>query len=509
MAPMFRKILIANRGEIAVRVIRGCRVLGIPDVAVYSEVDAGAVHVRMSNEAYCIGKAPSVESYLVGEKIIEAAKGCGADAVHPGYGFLAENWQFAKMVTDAGLTFIGPPAESIRKLGDKLMAREMMMNAGVPTVPGGPVNVDMLDDARDLAAECRYPVLVKAVAGGGGKGMRVVKSPDKLEQALQGAASEAKSAFGDDRVYIEKYISKPRHIEIQIARDSTGKGVYLGERECSIQRRHQKLIEEAPSVLVDENLRRRMGEIAVKAVAAADYVNVGTVEFLVDQNRNFYFLEVNTRLQVEHPVTELVTDIDLVREQISIAAGRPLSFSQDDIKIRGHAIECRICAEDAESNFLPSVGDLISYREPSGPGVRVDSGVREGSAITPYYDPLISKLITFGSDRVEAIERMILALSEYRICGVTTNIAFHESVMRHEAFREGDLSTAFIPTHYPGGFREDSLNERDAVAVAVAAALFNYHDSKRIKQLRCQSDSNRWLRKARTEGIEKLPGGSW
>lgn len=509
MKRMFKKILIANRGEIAVRIIRGCRVLTIPDVAVYSEVDAGAVHVRMSNEAYCIGKAASAESYLVGERIIDTAKRCGADAIHPGYGFLAENWHFAKQVTDAGLTFIGPPAESIRKLGDKLMAREMMIRAGVPTVPGGPANVDMMDNARALAAECGYPVLVKAVAGGGGKGMRMVESPEKLEQALQGAASEARSAFGDDRVYIEKYIAKPRHIEIQIARDSSGNSVYLGERECSIQRRHQKLVEEAPSVFVDDKLRRRMGEIAVKAVAAADYVNVGTVEFLVDQDRSFYFLEVNTRLQVEHPVTELVTDIDLVREQIGIAAGQPLSFSQEDIKIRGHAIECRICAEDAESNFLPSMGNLISYREPSGPGVRVDSGVREGSAITPYYDSLISKLITFGADRNEAIERMILALSEYRICGVTTNIAFHESVMRHKAFRKGDLSTAFIPAHYPGGFREESLNEGDATAVAVAAALYNYHDSQRIRQLRHTSESSRWLKNARLHGINKLPGGSW
>lgn len=504
---MFKKILIANRGEIALRIIRACRTLGIPDVVVYSDVDAGALHVRMADEAYRIGPAPSSESYLRGDKLIEIARRCGAGAIHPGYGFLAENWQFAKMVVDAGLTFIGPPSEAIRKLGDKLMARAMMLEADVPTIPGGEADPQDIDAAALLASKCGYPILVKAVAGGGGKGMRVVQKPDDLAGALRAAGSEAQSAFGDDRVYIEKYLAKPRHIEIQVACDSYGNAVYLGERECSIQRRHQKLVEEAPSVLVNQDMRCRMGEIAVRAVTAADYANVGTVEFLADQDRSFYFLEVNTRLQVEHPVTELVTGIDLVREQISLAAGNRLSFTQDDIKIRGHAIECRICAEDAESNFLPSTGDLLSYREPSGPGVRVDSGVREGSAITPYYDPLIAKLITYGADRDQAIERMILALSEYRICGVTTNIAFHESVMKHPVFSEGELSTGFISDHFPDGYRNEALTGEDAISVAVAAALFNFHESRRIRQIDASAHKSGWLRHARSEAVRRLPGG--
>lgn len=506
---MFKKILIANRGEIAIRIIRACRQMGIDDVVVYSDVDAGAMHVRVANEAYNIGPAPANQSYLRGDKLIEIAKRCCADAIHPGYGFLAENAEFAQAVTDAGLTFIGPPAAAIAKLGDKLEARQLMEAAGVPTVPGGPVDPADLAAARKLAKQCGYPVLVKAVAGGGGKGMRVVEQEEDLEASLRTAGSEAKSAFGDDRVYLEKCVIKPRHIEMQIACELHGNAVYLGERECSIQRRHQKLIEEAPSVIVDEKLRKQMGEIAVKGALAAGYANVGTVEFLVDQDKRFYFLEVNTRLQVEHPVTELVTGIDLVKEQINLAAGEPLSFTQDDIKINGHAIECRICAEDPESNFIPATGELVSYREPSGPGVRVDSGVRQGSTVTPYYDPLVAKLITYGADRGEAIKRMLLALSEYRICGVTTNIAFHDSVLRLDAFVDGDLSTSFIPEHFPEGFVNEPLTAEDTRAVAVAAALFHYYESRRLRQIKPARTENRWVTQARRAGIEKLPGGRW
>ncbi len=506
---MFKKILIANRGEIAIRIIRACRQLGIPDAVVYSDIDAGALHVRIADEAHYIGRAPSIESYLRSDKLIEIAKQAGADAIHPGYGFLAENWQFAQEVAEAGLTFIGPTATAIKALGDKLMARALMDNAAVPTVPGGSVNINDIEAAQAVAEECGFPVLVKAVAGGGGKGMRIVELPDELENALQMAASEAGKAFGDARVYIEKYLTRPRHIEMQIARDSQGNAVYLGERECSIQRRHQKLVEEAPSVCVDEKLRRRMGEIAVKAVTAAEYVNLGTVEFLVDQNRNFYFLEVNARLQVEHPVTELVTGIDLVREQINIAAGKPLSFSQEDIDIRGHAIECRICAEDAENNFMPCTGEMISYREPSGPGVRVDSGVRLGSVVSPYYDPLIAKLITYGANRDEAIQRMVLALSEYRICGVTTNIDFHHSVIGCQAFARGDLSTDFIAENYPEGYCSEQLPVADARAVAIAAALSHYYDATGIRQLKAIQGSGDWLANARREGTRRLEGGGW
>ncbi|MFH2055162.1 MAG: acetyl-CoA carboxylase biotin carboxylase subunit [bacterium] len=506
---MFQKVLIANRGEIAIRIIRACRQMGIDDVVVYSDVDAGAMHVRVANEAYNIGPAPANQSYLRGDKLIEVAQQCGADAIHPGYGFLAENWQFAQAVTDAGLTFIGPPAEAIRSLGDKLEARQLMEAAGVPTVPGGPVDPTDFKSAAKLAAKCGYPVLVKAVAGGGGKGMRVVEREADLAAALQRAGSEAKSAFGDDRVYLEKYLVKPRHIEVQIACDKQGNAVYLGEREGSIQRRHQKLIEEAPSVAVDEKLRQQMGKIAVTGALAAGYANIGTVEFLVDQKKNFYFLEVNTRLQVEHPVTELVTGIDLVREQINLAAGKPLSFAQDDIKISGHAIECRICAEDPESDFMPSTGELVSYREPSGPGVRVDSGVRQGSAVTPYYDPLVAKLITYGADREEAIKRMLSALSEYGICGVTTTIGFHDSVLRLDSFLKGELSTAFIPEHFPDGFVNAPLTGDDSRAVAVAAALFHFHESRRLRQIKPDKSGSHWLTQARRAGIEKLPGGRW
>jgi acetyl-CoA carboxylase biotin carboxylase subunit len=467
--PVFKKILIANRGEIAVRVIRACRDLGIRSAAVFSDVDRGALHVRLADEAYPIGPAPSAQSYLVIEKIIEAAKKSGAEAIHPGYGFLAENAAFAQACSDAGIIFIGPPASAIQMMGDKMAARRAIKKAGVPIVPGTESPVDNENDTIDIAKQIGYPVLIKAAAGGGGKGMRIVHDEKEIKSALRGAKSEAKSAFGDDRVYIEKYLPRPRHIEIQVIADSHGNCVYLGERECSIQRRHQKVIEEAPSPLVDSPMRKKMGEAAVAAAMAAGYVNAGTIEFLADDDRNFYFLEMNTRLQVEHPVTELVTGFDLAVEQIRIASGERLSFSQEDVVIRGHAIECRIYAEDPASDFLPSTGTISTYHEPAGPGIRVDSGVYEGAEVSVYYDPLISKLLSYGKDRAQGISRMLRALEEYRISGVTTNVDFHKTVLRHRDFIAGRLSTHFIAMNYnPPDQDPEELTKAAALASAIA-----------------------------------------
>ncbi len=505
---MFKKVLIANRGEIAIRIFRACRLLDIKTVAVFSDADRGALHVRFADEAYHIGPAPASQSYLVMEKLIEIARTSGAEAIHPGYGFLAENWQFAKLVEESGLVFIGPPPEAIRLLGDKLEARKLAEQNGVPTVPGGPVNASKLSLANKLADRCGYPVLVKAVAGGGGKGMRIVSAPDDLEKALIAAGNEARSAFGDDRVFIEKCIIRPRHIEIQVACDSHGNAVYLGERECSIQRRHQKLIEEAPSPFVDPELRSRMGETALKAVKAANYANIGTVEFLVDKDKNFYFLEVNTRLQVEHPVTELVFGIDLVDEQIRIAAGERLSIRQDGIRMSGHAIECRICAEDAVNGFIPSTGRIVSYRQPSGPGVRVDSGIRDGSEVTPYYDSLVAKLITYGANRPEAIKRMRQALAEYRIAGVVTNIGFHETVMAMPAFVDGRLSTGFIGDNFPDGINNADPDEELTRAAAVAAALHYYRESQRVQPVPGSGRAySKWQAASREDGLRRQTGG--
>ncbi len=505
---MFKKILIANRGEIAIRIFRACRLLDIKTVAVFSDADRGALHVRFADEAYHIGPSPASQSYLVMEKLIDIAKRSGADAIHPGYGFLAENWQFAKLVEENGLTFIGPPPDAIRLLGDKLEARKLAEQNAVPTVPGGPVSASKLSLANKLADKCGYPVLVKAVAGGGGKGMRIVSAPDDLEKALIAAGNEARSAFGDDRVFIEKYILRPRHIEIQVACDQHGNAVYLGERECSIQRRHQKLIEEAPSPFVDAELRSRMGEIALKAVKAASYTNIGTVEFLVDKDKNFYFLEANTRLQVEHPVTELVFGIDLVDEQIRIAAGETLSFSQDSVKMSGHAIECRVCAEDAVNGFIPSTGKIVSYRQPSGPGVRVDSGIRDGSEVTPYYDSLVAKLITYGATRADAIKRMRQALAEYRIAGVVTNTGFHETVMGMPAFVEGRLSTGFITDNFPDGITNAEPDEELTRAAAVAAALHYYRESQRVQPVSGSSSAcSKWQSVSREEAVRRTIGG--
>lgn len=442
---MFRKILIANRGEIAVRIIRACRDLGVSTVAVYSEADTGAVHVGLSDEAVYIGPAASVQSYLNIAAIIDAAKATGAEAIHPGYGFLAENADFAQAVTEAGLTFIGPGAAAMKIMGSKTSARRAAVEAQVPIVPGTVEPLNSLNEARKIAEQFGYPVMLKASAGGGGKGMRLVASRNELRSALEGAQSEAASAFGDSSVYLEKAIERPRHIEIQIFADSQGNVVHLGERECSIQRRHQKVIEECPSPINEPGMRDRMGLAAVNLARAVNYVGAGTVEFLVaDTTREFYFLEMNTRLQVEHPVTELVTGIDLVREQITVANGARISFDQQDVRWNGHAIECRVYAEDPENGFLPSPGRITSLHVPSGPGVRDDSGVEANSEVSIHYDPLISKLATWGRTRDEAIDRLRRALDEYEVAGIKTTLPFFREIVRDEEFKSGQLDTDFI-----------------------------------------------------------------
>ncbi len=428
------------------------------------------MHVRNADEAYNIGPAPSSQSYLRSDLLIDTALKAGCDAIHPGYGFLSENAAFSQAVSDAGLIFIGPSADSIRKMGDKTSARTLMMARGVPVVPGTDKAITNDEQALSTAEAIGYPVLLKAAAGGGGKGMRVVERPEGLLKALEGAQNEARSAFSDDRVYMEKYVLQPRHIEIQILADTHGNCVYLGERECSIQRRHQKVVEEAPSVIVDADLRRRMGEAAVQAAQSCDYVNAGTIEFLVDKDRNFYFLEMNTRLQVEHPITEMVTGIDLVKMQIRVAEGDSLPFGQEDISIRGHAIECRICAEDVRSNFLPSIGTLLEYRPPHGFGVRDDSGVTSGSEISIHYDPMFAKLIVWGMDREDAIGKMRRALDEFIILGVDTTIPFCRFVMDHPNFLSGDFTIDFVQRH----FRVDELPAPDAdeaLAAMIGAIL--------------------------------------
>jgi acetyl-CoA carboxylase biotin carboxylase subunit len=446
---MFRKILIANRGEIAVRVIRACREMNISPVAVYSEADAAALHVRLSDEAYLIGAAPSAESYLRIERIVGVAKECGADAVHPGYGFLAENAEFARACAEAGIVFIGPTPDAMELMGSKTNARRAAIAAGAPVVPGTTEPLASVEDARETAARFGYPVMLKAAAGGGGKGMRLVAVEDEIESAFETAQSEAQSAFGDSSVYLEKAVERPRHIEIQVFADTHGNVVHLGERECSIQRRHQKVIEECPSPINDAALRAAMGEAAVKVARAASYVGAGTVEFLVsDVTREFYFLEMNTRLQVEHPVTELVTGFDLVREQITVAAGAPLSFTQADVEWRGHAVECRVYAEDPENNFMPSPGRITFLRLPQGAGVRDDGGVYAGAEVSIYYDPMISKLAAWGRTRTEAIDRMRRALDEYEVGGIKTTLPFFREIVRDEEFIAGRLDTGFIPRFF-------------------------------------------------------------
>jgi acetyl-CoA carboxylase biotin carboxylase subunit len=467
---VFRKLLIANRGEIAVRVIRACREMGISPISVYSDVDALALHVRMADAAYPIGPAPAAESYLRIDKILEAARQSGAEAVHPGYGFLAENADFAQACIDAGLVFVGPPPRAMRDLGLKTEARKLMAAAGVPVVPGTLEPLKDIDEVRRAAAEVGFPVALKAVAGGGGKGLRMVAEPAQLEASFRQAMSEAGAAFGDASVYLERAIQRPRHVEVQILADQHGECVWLGERDCSIQRRHQKVLEESPSPAVGSELRAQMGEVAVRAAKAAGYTNAGTVEFLLAPDGSFYFLEVNARLQVEHPVTEEVTGIDLVREQIRIACGEPLGFEQSAIKQRGYAIECRIYAEDPAAGFVPSVGRLIGYRPPAGPGVRVDSGVEEEASISVYYDPLIAKLIVHAADRQQGLERMARALREFLILGVKTSIPLHRWLVAHPHVRAGTVDTEWLEREWSPA-HADELAGAEAETAAVAAAL--------------------------------------
>jgi len=470
---MFEKILIANRGEIACRVIKTARRMGIRTVAVYSDADNDAVHVDMADEAVRIGPAAASESYLDIEKIIKAARDTGAEAIHPGFGFLSENPAFASALQDAGITFIGPNVKAIEVMGDKIQSKKFAAEAGVNTVPGVMAVIEDPDEAGRIAADIGFPVIIKASAGGGGKGMRVCHSAEEVAEGFASSMSEAKSSFGDDRVFIEKFVERPRHIEIQVLADGHGNAIHLGERECSIQRRNQKVIEEAPSPFLDPATREKMGSQAVALARAVDYVSAGTVEFIVDPDRNFYFLEMNTRLQVEHPVTELITGIDLVEQMIRVAAGEPLSLSQGEIRLNGWAVESRIYAEDPVRNFLPSIGRLVRYREPEtgeqqGRTIRVDTGVEEGGEISMFYDPMIAKLVTHGPDRISAIDHMAWALDNFFIDGIEHNVPFLSAIMGNEKWRAGDLSTGFIAEEYPCGFspREPDADERERLAIA-------------------------------------------
>jgi acetyl-CoA carboxylase, biotin carboxylase subunit len=475
---MFKKILIANRGEIAVRIIRACREMGISTVAVYSDVDRAALHVRKSDEAYHIGAAPASESYLSMDKILGVAKRSGADAIHPGYGFLSENARFAQACLDAGVKFIGPTAHSMEMMGSKTRARQEMEKVGVPFVPGTSRGLASPEEGEQVAGRIGYPVMLKAAAGGGGKGMRLVQTREELRSALEAAQSEAERSFGDSEVYIEKAIVNPRHIEMQVLADEHGNTVWMGERECSIQRRHQKVLEEAPSPIVDAEMRQRMGEVAVRVARASRYTNAGTIEFLVDQQRNFYFLEMNTRLQVEHPVTEFTTGFDLVHLQIHIAAGEKLPFRQEEIKIRGHAIECRIYAEDPDNNYFPSPGKITVLLQPSGPGVRRDSGMYEGWTVPMDYDPLLAKLIGYGSHRKQAIMRLERALYEYFVGGIKTNISLFRRILADAEFREGKFDTGYLDRllrkSNPHAAAAGSVSENSTLekVAAVAAGMF-------------------------------------
>ncbi|MEX2604799.1 MAG: acetyl-CoA carboxylase biotin carboxylase subunit [Gracilimonas sp.] len=463
-----KKVLIANRGEIALRVIHTCKELGIKTVAVYSRPDSHSPHVLHADESVFIGEAASSESYLVIDKIIDAAKQTGADAVHPGYGFLSENAAFAERCKKENIIFIGPEPKAIRLMGDKTEARELVTQAGIPTPPGLKSELKDIEEARSVADEIGYPILVKAAAGGGGKGMRIVHKKEEFEASIKAAKSEAKNAFGDDRIYIEKYLEKPRHVEFQIIADTHGNVLHVFDRECSVQRRHQKVIEEAPCAILTPELRAKMAEAAIKAAKACDYISAGTIEFMVDKNMDFYFLEMNTRLQVEHPVTEMISGIDLVAMQILVAEGKELPFKQKDLAINGHAIECRIYAEDAANNFLPSTGLLKKHRIPTGSGIRVDAGVEEGQQITINYDPMISKLSVHGPDRETARKRMLRALNEYEIAGCKTTIPFCEFTLNHPEFIEANYDTHFVPEFFTPEKMQQSQSEEE---VALAASL--------------------------------------
>jgi acetyl-CoA carboxylase, biotin carboxylase subunit len=507
---LFRKILVANRGEIALRVIRACQELDVKTVAVYSEADARSPHVREADEAVLIGPPPSSESYLRGDRIIEAAKLTGAEAIHPGYGFLSEREWFARAVRDAGLVWIGPPAEAIAAMGSKTAARTLAIANGVPIVPGTTEPFANVGDAEAKAAEFGYPILLKAAAGGGGKGMRVVASARDLRGSFEAAQREAKAAFGDDAIYLEKFIERPRHVEIQILADSHGTVLYLGERECSVQRRHQKMIEEAPSVAVGPELRKRMGETAARAARAAGYVNAGTCEFLLDKTGAFYFLEMNTRLQVEHPVTELVTGIDLVHWQLRVASGEKLPFRQDDISPRGWAIECRITSEDASNNFLPSTGRITYLHLPSGPGVRWDGGIEAGSDVSLYYDPMLGKLIVWGTDRAQAVTRMRRALVDLTVLGIETSRDFHVRMMDDPEFREGAIDIQWLERRLPSILARSPDEEIVKVAAIAGALLADRDRAERrtsrpeapaASEARRHSGLERWTQTARRESL--------
>ena len=487
-----KKILIANRGEIALRIMRSAKEMDIQTVAIYSEADRNAPFVRYADQAVCIGPPPSSQSYLLGDKIIEVCKELGVDAIHPGYGFLSENAGFVRKVVDAGLIFIGPSAEAMDLMGDKLSAKATAKKYNVPMIPGSEGAISDLAEATKLAKEIGFPLLIKASAGGGGKGMRLVEKESEVEEQMKMAISEAISAFGNGAVFIERYASGPRHIEIQLLADNYGNCVYLFERECSIQRRHQKLIEEAPSSVLTPELRKAMGECAVNVAKACNYSGAGTVEFLLDDQLNFYFLEMNTRLQVEHPVSELITGLDLVKEQIKVARGEKLSFTQDDLKINGHSIEVRVCAEDPANNFLPDIGKLKTYRVPTGPGVRVDDAFEEGMDIPIYYDPMIAKLIVHGKDRTEAIEKMLRAIADYEITGVETTLNFCAFVLRHNAFVSGKFDTGFIPKYFKPEMLNNFKIEEEEIAAVFSAFLASDLSTSSKEHLKSSPGKSNW-----------------
>lgn len=483
-----KKILIANRGEIALRIMKTAQKMGIETVAVYSEVDRHSPHVKFADEAVLLGPAPSSESYLVMEKVINAAKGTGADGIHPGYGFLSENATFAQMVEDNGITFIGPKPHAIKVMGNKLAAKEAVRDYDIPMVPGIEEAITDVALAEKVAKEIGFPILIKASAGGGGKGMRVVENLKDLPEQMQRAISEAQAAFGDGSVFIEKYVGSPRHIEIQVLADTHGNIVHLFERECSVQRRHQKVVEEAPSAVLTPEIRDAMGEAAIKVARACDYVGAGTVEFLLDENKNFYFLEMNTRLQVEHPVSELISGVDLVGQQIKVARGEALAFTQEDLKINGHALEVRVYAEDPLADFMPSIGTLSTYKVPVGEGIRVDDGFEEGMEVPIYYDPMLSKLITYGKTREEAIQLMIRAIENYKVEGVATTLSFGKFVCEHEAFTSGNFDTHFVKNYYSPEHLEMQYAEERRIAALVALKL--YKENEKVLKVPSKNSSN-------------------
>ncbi|GGH72672.1 acetyl-CoA carboxylase biotin carboxylase subunit [Phaeocystidibacter marisrubri] len=489
-----KKLLVANRGEIALRVMRTAKEMGIKTVAVYSEADRNALHVRYADEAILLGPPPSNQSYLLGDKIIEESLRLGVDAIHPGYGFLSENAEFSQKVRDAGLMFLGPKPYAIDTMGDKLKAKQAVKNYDVPLVPGTDEAITDVPAAQKLAEEIGYPVLIKAAAGGGGKGMRIVRGSDEFVEQMNLAVSEATSAFGNGSVFIEKYVDSPRHIEIQVLADQHGNVVHLFERECSVQRRHQKVVEEAPSSILTPETRDAMGLAAVNVAKACDYEGAGTVEFIYDASGSFYFLEMNTRLQVEHPVTELITGVDLVREQIRIAEGRELSFAQEDLTIHGHAVEVRVYAEDPSENFMPDIGNLKLYQRPQGPGIRVDDGLEQGMDVPIYYDPMIAKLIVHAGNREMAMDRMIRAIDEYRIGGVKTTLPFCRFTMEHEAFRSGDFDTHFVQKHYEPSMLNRIDDEGAEVAALMGAWILSTQSAKAVESTSSSAGSNAWRR---------------